>query len=143
VSKLDTSNTASGKIAFALALKIISEDQKNFIVTLSQLRNFCVHDFYNFDFNLDSYLQSLVDSQKLQKRNDIVKYIKKGILTGTSTGRLKNDLLLATANTITQLNVHRWRCQIRDSWIRMKKDEDDRKFLDLEQTDELDPPDPN
>jgi hypothetical protein len=47
VAKLDTSNPATGKVAFAKALKILPKHSVTFIQKLSELRNLCVHDTRN------------------------------------------------------------------------------------------------
>ena len=51
IAKLDTSS-ATGKVAFAKALGIIPKDAGVFIQHLSQLRNKCVHNIKNFNFDL-------------------------------------------------------------------------------------------
>lgn len=51
IAKLETSNMATGKVAFAKALNMfLSKSSPVFIQQLSELRNFCVHDFRNFNF---------------------------------------------------------------------------------------------
>jgi hypothetical protein len=57
IAKLETSNMATGKVAFAKALNMfLSKSSPVFIQQLSELRNFCVHDFRNFNFNIDKYI---------------------------------------------------------------------------------------
>src|SRR5205809_316168 len=48
IAKLDTSNTATGKVAFAKALEILDRSSIVFLQKLSELRNLCVHDIRNF-----------------------------------------------------------------------------------------------
>lgn len=55
ISKLNTSGS-TGKVAFARALDIIQKDAAVFIQHLSQLRNICVHNINNFNFDLVKFL---------------------------------------------------------------------------------------
>ncbi len=59
IAKLDTSNTAIGKVAFAKKLGILPHKACVFIQKFSEIRNFCVHDIRHFDFNFATYLREL------------------------------------------------------------------------------------
>lgn len=65
VSKLETSNARTGKLAFIKAYKLLSRDECLFVQLLSEVRNRTVHDIKNFDLDLKKYLQSL-DSKQLK-----------------------------------------------------------------------------
>src|ERR1700731_1022816 len=52
ISKLETNNERTGKIAFINACDLLPENARGFIRLFSQLRNRAVHDVKNFDLNL-------------------------------------------------------------------------------------------
>lgn len=62
-SKLEMSNSTTGKLALISALDILPDFSRRFIKTLSQLRNILVHDVSNTNFNFERYIQCL-DKQK-------------------------------------------------------------------------------
>lgn len=51
LSKLETSDTRTGKIALVKALKLLDEHHRRFIRTLSELRNGLIHDVRNTSFS--------------------------------------------------------------------------------------------
>ena len=73
IAKLYTSNPSTGKVAFAKALGIMPNDSAVFLQKLSELRNRCVHDIRNFDFNLIDHLTEIGK----EKRNDFLKACRK------------------------------------------------------------------
>lgn len=75
IEKLDTSNQATGKAAFAKALGILSKNSIVFLQKLSELRNTCVHDVRNFKFDLLSHLKKLGP----EKGGEILKAINKTV----------------------------------------------------------------
>ncbi len=52
-ANLDLSNKKSGKVAFAKALDLLSEDARRFISCLSEVRNYLVHGIENVGFTLN------------------------------------------------------------------------------------------
>ena len=58
-SRLDMSNTQTGKLAFADKLGLLGKDVPRFIRTLSELRNEFVHDVSNVDVDLVTFIQEL------------------------------------------------------------------------------------
>lgn len=107
IAKLDTSNMATGKIAFAKALGILAHSSTVFIQKLSELRNFCVHDIRNFNFNLTEYISKLRDDD----RKALLKAVNKEIKPDSKVSEPHEALMIATMNTIMQLRVHHLRCE--------------------------------
>jgi hypothetical protein len=67
IAKLDTSNPSTGKVAFAKALGgIMPKDSAVFLQKLSELRNLCVHDVRNFEFQ--SHRPFDADRKREEKR---------------------------------------------------------------------------
>ena len=66
ISRLETSNARTGKLAFIKAYGLLKDNACLFVQTLSEIRNRAVHDVKNFDLKLRNYLASL-DSQQLKK----------------------------------------------------------------------------
>jgi hypothetical protein len=66
ISRLDISNTSTGKLAIAKALGYLEEEERRLIRSWSELRNALVHDVTNTSFNLKAHI-SLI-SPKLQKQ---------------------------------------------------------------------------
>ena len=64
ISKLETNNERTGKIAFINACDLLPENARGFIRLFSQLRNRAVHDVKNFDLNLADYLAALDGNKK-------------------------------------------------------------------------------
>ena len=58
-SRLDMSNKATGKAAFIKAMRLLGEDERRFISSLSELRNRLVHDVRNVNFDLLAYVEAL------------------------------------------------------------------------------------
>jgi len=57
--RLHTSDTRTGKLAFAKALKLVDRNQAAFIQTISELRNRVVHDVHSVLFSFAAYVESL------------------------------------------------------------------------------------
>lgn len=64
ISRLETSNPKSGKIAFAKAFGILPADAMKYIQHLSELRNLCAHNPRNFTFSLKAHVDDMTDAQK-------------------------------------------------------------------------------
>lgn len=111
IAKLETSNMATGKVAFAKALNIfLHKSSPAFIQQLSELRNFCVHDLRNFSFDLVEHVEKLRDD----KRKALLKAISKEIRPDVPRGSLQQDLRAATMNVVMQLGLRHRECQVRD-----------------------------
>jgi hypothetical protein len=65
ISRLETSNARTGKLAFIKAYGLLEDNACLFVQTLSEIRNSAVHDVKNFDLTLQKYLARL-DSQQLK-----------------------------------------------------------------------------
>lgn len=109
IAKLDTSNTATGKIAFAKALGILEKKSCTFIIYLSRLRNKCVHDVRNFSFDLDHFLTT--DKDANEYINAIGKMVKDPYF---EAGLAENTLIRAADSVMTELFHHDAKCQQRD-----------------------------
>ncbi|SRR6266480_2400127 len=107
ISKLDTGNTATGKVAFAKALEILDPSSAVFIQKLSELRNFCVHDVRNFGFQLEKYLDSLSED----KRKELVKPVMKVVESATN---FREALFGGVIKIMMELQIHDLRCENRD-----------------------------
>ncbi|MCP3019082.1 hypothetical protein [Cupriavidus basilensis] len=65
MSRLEMSDKDKGKIAFASALGLIGQDERRYIIQLSQLRNRCVHDVREAaTFNLQTACAAMDTTQK-------------------------------------------------------------------------------
>lgn len=114
ISKLDTSNTATGKVAFAKALKILEPQSAVFIQKLSELRNLCVHDIKNFNFDLIGYLSELEEVKRNELLNIVAKEIKPDFELAGARMTAKDlvkvhprlSLVVATMNVLMQLHFH-------------------------------------
>jgi len=58
-SRLEMSNEATGKVAFATALGLLEKPERRFIISFSELRNMLVHDVRNVNFDLASHVQGM------------------------------------------------------------------------------------
>jgi hypothetical protein len=65
ISRLETSNARTGKLAFIKAYGLLEDNACLFVQTLSEIRNRAVHDVKNFDLTLQKYLARL-DRQQLK-----------------------------------------------------------------------------
>jgi len=110
ISKLDTSNTATGKVAFAKALKIILPPSAVFIQKLSELRNFCVHDIHNFGFELEKHLESLSEDKRKELVKPIMKLVKDEFQKSTT---LRGALYVGVMHVMMELAIHDLRCDLR------------------------------
>jgi hypothetical protein len=66
ISRLDTANNQTGKLAFAKRLGILNKAQRRYVTVLSQLRNSIVHDVLSVDFNFKSHMSKLTEDQRYQ-----------------------------------------------------------------------------
>jgi hypothetical protein len=66
ITRLETGNTATGKLAFLSALNLLSSPCRSFIKHFSEIRNDLVHNVQNVEFDLSSYMQTM---DKQRKRN--------------------------------------------------------------------------
>jgi len=110
ISKLETSNSRTGKVAFVKALKILEPEQTVFIQKLSEARNFCVHDIRNFDFTIEKYIQHLGESEGAA----FLKAVKKGIYGGVDFDAPQKELFFATICVMATCFGHTLRCDLRD-----------------------------
>src|SRR6266498_2185517 len=111
IAKLDTSNTATGKIAFAKALKILEPKSAVFVQKLSELRNLCVHDVRNFEFQLDKHLDGLSDD----KRNELVKPVMKLVAPESKNSTsFREALWIGVMQIMMELLIHDLKCRNRD-----------------------------
>ncbi|MEY2538156.1 MAG: hypothetical protein QOG67_1896 [Verrucomicrobiota bacterium] len=65
VSKMETNNSRTGKMAFVKAYDLLPDDSCSFVQVLSKIRNDAVHDIKNFDLNLVEYFKTF-SSKKLK-----------------------------------------------------------------------------
>jgi len=63
-SRLDMSDSRSGKLAFAKAVGVLDKESRSFIRKLSEIRNFVVHSIKNVNFEFDTYVNGLDPNQK-------------------------------------------------------------------------------
>ena len=108
IAKLDTSNQATGKVAFAKALGILDRSSILFLQQLSDLRNRCVHDVRNFDFNLIEYLTKIGE----EKRNAILKHVYR--MAKDKPGCPQVGLLIGAMSIMAELMIHDQQCQSRN-----------------------------
>lgn len=64
VSRLETNNARTGKIAFIKAFNLLSPEALLFVRLLSEVRNRAVHDVKHFNLKLETYLESLNKEQR-------------------------------------------------------------------------------
>jgi hypothetical protein len=110
IAKLETSNMATGKIAFAKTLKILDPRSVVFIQKLSELRNFCVHDIRNFKFDLDKHLAALPDDKRNELMKPILRLVKE---EERDSVRAKEALFIVALNVLIELYIHDFRCENR------------------------------
>ena len=113
IGKLETSNPATGKVAFAKALNILAPDSAAFLQKLSELRNFCVHDVRNFSFELDKYIADIDP----QKRSQLLNIVNKQLIPEARDNpkvAMRLKLMSGTMSIMMQMQVHDQQCQIRD-----------------------------
>lgn len=122
ISKLDTSNSTTGKVAFAKALQVLRNQSVVFIQKLSELRNLCVHDIRNFKFNFIDHLSKLDKGEREGLLNIIAKEIQpefefKGVrMTGKDLAKLQPrfGLVVATMNVLMQTHFYHSKLKNRD-----------------------------
>ena len=110
IAKLDTSNPSTGKVAFAKPLGIMQKDSAVFLQKLSELRNLCVHDVRNFDFNLIDHLTQIGK----EKRNDFLKACRKMVKPEHHAACPQELLLIGAMSIMLELMVHDLHCETRD-----------------------------
>lgn len=118
IAKLDTSNTATGKIAFAKALKILKPQSTVFIQKLSQLRNHCVHDVRNFDFDLAKHLESLSEDKRKDLTKRVLKFLKE---EERKTITFRDALAAAGMDVMMELELHDLHCDLRNTQSEIQK----------------------
>ena len=64
ISRLETNDRRTGKIAFIKAYDLLPDEACLFVRMLSEVRNRAVHDIKNFDLDLVKYLEGLNKEQK-------------------------------------------------------------------------------
>ena len=79
VSRLETKNARTGKIAFIKAYDLLPHDACLFVQLLSEVRNRAVHDIKNFDLNLKQYLATLDNKQLKNWRTGLTCWCSKPI----------------------------------------------------------------
>ena len=110
IGKLDTSNPGTGKVAFAKALKMIMPSSAVFIQKLSELRNFCVHDIRNFDFQIEKYLESLSEEKRNELVKPIMKLLRREFKSSTS---FREALFVGVMQVMMELQLHDMQCDVR------------------------------
>lgn len=63
-SRMELSNKTTGKISFISALELLNKDERQFISSLSELRNLLVHNIRNVSFDLKGYALTLKQDKK-------------------------------------------------------------------------------
>jgi hypothetical protein len=64
LSRLETSNTSTGKLAIAKALGYLEEEERRLIKSWSELRNALVHDVTNTSFNLKAHIMLMAPNNQ-------------------------------------------------------------------------------
>lgn len=118
IAKLDTGNTATGKIAFAKALKILEPSSVVFVQKLSQLRNFCVHDIRNFNFDLSVYVNGLTSAKRKELMQPILRMVKE---QHRSTVPTKEAVFIGGLMVMMQLHLHDLECQTRAAQTKLQR----------------------
>ena len=111
IAKLDTSNTATGKVGFAKALQILHRTSAVFVQKLSELRNFCVHDVRNFDFDIEKHLEALTADKRSELVKPVMKIVKSEFRNTTS---FREALYVGTMAIMMELQLHDLQCENRD-----------------------------
>ena len=65
-SRLDLSSSKTGKVSLAKALGLLSSEERRFIRSLSELRNFFVHDVRNVGVSFDEYFSGLSKQKRME-----------------------------------------------------------------------------
>jgi len=125
IAKLDTSNTATGKVAFSKALQILDPTSAVFVQKLSELRNFCVHDVRNFDFDIEKHLEKLADDKRSELVKPVMKIVKSEFRNTTT---FRKALYVGVMQVMMELQVHDLQCENRD--LRAEGDRLARKLYD-------------
>lgn len=66
LSRLETSNNSTGKLAIAKALGYLEDEERRLIRSWSELRNALVHDVTNTSFNLKAHLMLMSPNNQKQ-----------------------------------------------------------------------------
>lgn len=111
IGRLNMSNTATGKIAFAKALKILKPETIAFVRKLSELRNLCVHDVRNFKFDLNKHVAGLSVEKRNELMNPIWELVKPEAKSKVTP---KLALFVGTLTVMVDLYVHELGCLHRD-----------------------------
>lgn len=91
ISKIDTSNSSTGKVTIAKNIGLLNTDKANSIKIISEIRNNLVHNIKNIDFDIGAYYKNL---DKNQQRTLIDKLLKAGLGDNTEQiTQFKNAIL--------------------------------------------------
>ncbi len=63
-SCLELSSATTGKLAFAISLGALNDDERRFVRKFSELRNLLVHNVGQVDFDLKAYVDNLDKNQR-------------------------------------------------------------------------------
>ncbi len=107
ISTLDTSNGKTGKVAFAKALGILPKEAIVFIQKLSELRNLCVHDVRNFNFELIQHLTDIGEKE----RNAVLRAINKMVNPEKRISCPQEGLIVGTMGVVTYVMAHDLKCE--------------------------------
>jgi hypothetical protein len=130
ITKLQIGNSGTGKLAFAKALDLIPLESREFISVLSDIRNFCIHDVKNFDFDLKSYVKSL----PLGKLDEFLRTATFSMLRSleipdfsiteyqqTITDNPRLGILSAGIGFLGDVIIHQKQCQLRDATAEVQR----------------------
>jgi hypothetical protein len=118
IERLAMSNTATGKIAFAKALKILEPETIAFVRKLSELRNLCVHDVRNFKFDLNKHVAGLSKKKRNELMNPILKMVNPEARTKITPAEA---LYAGTFCVMGELYLHDLNCQNRDKDAKIRE----------------------
>lgn len=79
LSRLSTSNTVTGKIAFGRKMGLLADEDYHFIRELSSLRNRLAHGLDEIDFNFDKFVSGLEPS-RCRSFARTISFIPKGLM---------------------------------------------------------------
>lgn len=124
IARLDTSDGSRGKAAFAKALGVLDNPSIKFLQKLSELRNSCVHNIRNFQFDLTKHLAEIDEDDRKALLNAIIRAIPPNdtiLVSGVPvtaeqivTQNPKFGLFGATMNVMVQLHLHHKKCSLRE-----------------------------
>lgn len=86
VSRLETSNPQSGKLAIVKSLELLPPNLQRFMVGLSTLRNTFVHDVRNLHLTLNQCIDSMPTEKAKECRSALKAHLKDQVAYIKSTG---------------------------------------------------------